>query len=83
MANVDGMMASYSEIDGLPVGCNKVIINDLLRKTMNFKGLLTSDGAAIWKIYDYFKFFMDEKPTLKFFIITVARNVYDNQEMLS
>ena len=22
---------------------------------MNFKGLLTSDGAAIWKIYDYFK----------------------------
>jgi len=55
VANVDGMMASYSEIDGLPVGCNKVIINDLLRKTMNFKGLLTSDGAAIWKIYDYFK----------------------------
>lgn len=34
-------------------------------------------------IYDYFKFFMDEKPTLKFFIITVARNVYDNQEMPS
>ena len=30
-------------------------------------------------IYDYFRFFMDEKPTLKFFIITVARNVYDNQ----
>lgn len=34
-------------------------------------------------IYDYFKFFMDEKPTLKFFIITVARNVYDTQEILS
>lgn len=30
-------------------------------------------------IYDYFSFFMDEKPTLKFFIITIARNVYDNQ----
>ena len=30
-------------------------------------------------IYEYFKFFMDEKPTLKFFIVTVARNVYDNQ----
>lgn len=30
-------------------------------------------------IYDYFRFFMDEKPTLKFFIVTVARNVYDNQ----
>ena len=30
-------------------------------------------------IYDYFKFFEDEKPTLKFFIVSVARNVYDSQ----
>ncbi len=29
-------------------------------------------------IFDYFKFFMDEKPTLKFFIITIAQNVNDN-----
>ena len=28
-------------------------------------------------IFDYFKFFIDEKPTLKFFIVTIARNVYD------
>lgn len=28
-------------------------------------------------IYDYFSFYMDEKPTVKFFIITVARNVYE------
>lgn len=28
-------------------------------------------------IFDYFKFFMDEKPTLKFFIVSVARNVYE------
>lgn len=55
MADLDGIMASYSEIDGLPVGCNKDIIDDLLRKTMGFKGMLTSDGAAIWKMYDYFK----------------------------
>ncbi len=27
-------------------------------------------------MYNYFNFFIDEKPTLKFFIITVARNVY-------
>lgn len=32
-------------------------------------------------IYEYFKFFDDEKPTLKFFIISVARKVYDNQEI--
>ena len=34
-------------------------------------------------IYDYFNFFMDEKPTLKYFIITVARNVYDSQSTVS
>ena len=28
-------------------------------------------------IYNYFKLYMDEKPTLKFFIITIARNVYE------
>ena len=28
-------------------------------------------------IYDYFKYFMDEKPTLKFFIVSIARNVYE------
>lgn len=28
-------------------------------------------------IFNYFKFFIDEKPTLKFFIVTVARNVYE------
>ena len=28
-------------------------------------------------IFDYFKFFIDEKPTLKCFIVTIARNVYE------
>lgn len=54
-AHVSGMMASYSEIDGIPVGANKKIARELLRGTMGFEGMLTSDGAGIWKIYDYFK----------------------------
>ena len=28
-------------------------------------------------IFDYFKFFIDEKPTVKFFIVTIATNVYE------
>lgn len=28
-------------------------------------------------IYNYFKLYMDEKPTLKFFIVSVARIVYE------
>lgn len=53
-AGLDAIMASYSEIDGIPVGSNPVIARKLLRDTMGFQGMLTSDGAAIWKMFDYF-----------------------------
>lgn len=49
------MMANYAEIDGLPVIDNKKIARDLLRDTMGFEGMLTSDGAAVLKTYNYFK----------------------------
>lgn len=52
-ADLAGMMASYSEIDGIPVGANKKIIKDLLRDTMGFDGVLVSDGGAILKIFNY------------------------------
>ena len=54
-ADVNGIMSSYSEINGLPVGANPEIARKLLRDTMGFKGMLISDGAAIWKMYDYYK----------------------------
>lgn len=50
-ANVSGMMASYSEIDGIPVAANKKIARTLLRDTMGFKGMLTSDGGGIARLY--------------------------------
>ncbi|WP_326975503.1 glycoside hydrolase family 3 N-terminal domain-containing protein [Caproicibacter sp. BJN0012] len=53
-AGVGGMMASYSEIDGLCVGANREIAHKLLRDTMGFQGMLTSDGGAIWKMFDCF-----------------------------
>ncbi len=55
LAGLDAMMANYGEIDGLPVIVNKDIIENLLRKTMGFDGVLTSDGAAVLKTYQYFK----------------------------
>lgn len=54
-AGLDAMMANYAEIDGLPVIDNKKISRDLLRDKMKFEGMLTSDGAAILKSYNYFK----------------------------
>ena len=49
------MMANYGEIDGMPVITNKKIARTLLRDTMGFKGVLTSDGAAVLKLFNYFK----------------------------
>ena len=54
-AGVDAMMANYAEIDGLPVIDNKKIARTLLRDTMGFEGMLTSDGAAVMKSWNYFK----------------------------
>ena len=54
-AGLEGIMANYAEIDGLPVIDNPKIARTLLRDTMGFKGMLTSDGAAVLKTYNYFK----------------------------
>ena len=53
-ADVSGLMANYGEIDGQCVGANKKIARTLLRDTMKFRGMLTSDGAGIMKMYNYF-----------------------------
>ncbi len=55
LAGLDAMMANYGEIDGIPVIDNKEIIGTLLRDTMGFQGVLTSDGAAVLKTLNYFK----------------------------
>ncbi len=54
-ADVSGMMASYSEIDGLPVGMNPKVARTLLRDTMGFRGMLTSDGAGVMKMHKQYK----------------------------
>ncbi len=51
-AGLAAVMASYSEIDGLPVGANPAILRELLRDRLGFDGLAVSDGGAIWKIFD-------------------------------
>ncbi len=53
-ADVSGMMANYGEIDGLCVGANKRISRNLLRGTMKYRGMLTSDGAAVMKMFNVF-----------------------------
>lgn len=54
-ADLDAMMANYAEIDGLPVIDNPEIARKLLREEMGFKGVLTSDGAAVHKTFNMYK----------------------------
>ena len=46
-AKVASVMASYNEIDGIPVHINHWILDSLLRKEWGFKGYITSDGEAL------------------------------------
>ncbi len=55
VAGLDAMMANYAEIDGMPVITNSHIARKLLRETMGFEGMLTSDGGAVWKLFQYYK----------------------------
>lgn len=54
-AGLDAMMANYGEIDGMPVITNPDIARKLLRDVMGFQGVLTSDGAAVLKLFNYYK----------------------------
>lgn len=47
-----GMMAAYSEIDGIPCVDNKWLLTDVLRKEWGFKGFVLSDLGAIKMSYE-------------------------------
>ncbi|MDB5110225.1 MAG: beta-glucosidase, partial [Mucilaginibacter sp.] len=46
-AHAMGIMAAYSEIDGIPCVDNKWLLTDVLRKEWGFKGFVLSDLGAI------------------------------------
>lgn len=54
-ADLSGVMANYGEIDGINVLANKKISIDLLRNTMGFRGMLTSDGAGVMRLWNHYK----------------------------
>ena len=49
-ANVNSVMASYNEIDGIPSHANKWLLRDVLRKEWGFKGFVVSDYFAITEL---------------------------------
>ncbi|CAG9948284.1 unnamed protein product [Clonostachys rosea f. rosea IK726] len=45
------IMSSYSTVDGVPLSINKHLLQDILRGTLGFKGLIMSDANAIEYLY--------------------------------
>ena len=54
-AGLDAVMCNYGEIDGLPVIDNPEIIGKLLREDMGFKGVVTTDGAALLRTHQVYQ----------------------------
>ena len=50
-ANVRFIMASYNEIDGIPVHKSKWLLRDVLRKELGFNGVVISDYFGIEQLY--------------------------------
>lgn len=46
-ANAELIMTSFNILNGIPVTINKALIQDLIRKELNFKGIIISDYGAI------------------------------------
>lgn len=46
-AQVQAVMASYNEVNGIPVHVNHWLLRDVLRREWGFGGFITSDGGGI------------------------------------
>jgi beta-glucosidase len=46
-AHVQSVMASYNEVNGIPVHINHWLLRDILREEWGFDGFITSDGGGI------------------------------------
>lgn len=46
-AGVQGIMAAYNEIDGVPCHANRRLLHDILRGEMKFSGVVMADGTAV------------------------------------
>jgi beta-glucosidase len=51
-AHVGSVMASYNEIDGIPVHINHWLLGGVLRQEWGFSGYVTSDGGALQMLYE-------------------------------
>ena len=59
-AGLASMMNAYNEIDGVPLGGSKDLLNDLLRGQLGFDGVVVSDYFTIVTLLQYHRVARDE-----------------------
>lgn len=64
-AKVRSVMNAYHEIDGIPCGASKKILNDILRKEWIFDGIVVSDYFAIDMLGTYHHVAADKEKAAK------------------
>lgn len=52
-AHLEGVMATYNEIDGLPMSINNDYMNNILRDTFHFNGVAICDALSIPNSHSY------------------------------
>jgi beta-glucosidase len=52
-AGVGSLMASFNEINGTPSHANDWLLNDVLRRHWNFRGMVVSDWTGIWELIQH------------------------------
>lgn len=46
-AGVGSVMTSFNDVNGVPASCNSFLLQDILRKSWNFNGMVVTDYTAI------------------------------------
>jgi len=59
-AGLASMMNAYNEIDGVPLGCSKELLDGLLRRQLGFDGVVVSDYFTVATLLQYHRVARDE-----------------------
>jgi beta-glucosidase len=62
---VDTVMEDYTEVDGVPNVANRFTLNVLLRKTLDFDGLVVTDYNEIYNLFEWHHTASDRGDALK------------------
>ncbi|MGD1101109.1 MAG: glycoside hydrolase family 3 N-terminal domain-containing protein [Terriglobia bacterium] len=50
-AGVQSIMATYNEVNGIPINVNRWLLQKILRQEWGFQGLIVSDGGSVAQLY--------------------------------